>query len=275
MTHSFDVGIAEKYGVNAAIILQHIGFWCTRSKANEAHYHDGYYWTYNTNSAMCAMFPYMTGKAIRNAIQKLVDDGIIVKGNYNEKPFDRTLWYAMTAKGEALFDGVPIEPVRESDDCQKGQIDMSKRANDNCPKGQISIAQKGRPIPNIYPNNITNINILAKKEVKQQTDDSFASFWKAYPRKVKKQDAYKLWCKLKPDDSLLQAILKDLERKKKGEWKDNEKYIPHPTTYLNQRRWEDEVDTGEEPPREIPWWELTPKEQEQRARELEERGISL
>lgn len=163
MTHTFNVGIAEKYGVNAAIILQHIGFWCTWSKANEAHYHDGYYWTYNTNNALCALFPYMTGKAIRSAIQKLVDDGIIIKGNYNEKPFDRTLWYAMTAKGEALFDGIQIEPVRESDDCQKGQFDMPKMANVNFPKGQFSTAQKGRPIPNIIPvkNNIDIDNARA------------------------------------------------------------------------------------------------------------------
>ena len=73
----------------------------------------------------------------------------------------------------------------------------------------------------------------------------FDDFWKAYPNKKVKTTAVRAWKKLKPDDTLVQAIIKDIERRKNTEWKDKDKqYIPHPATYLNQRRWEDEEDSG-------------------------------
>lgn len=63
---------------------------------------------------------------------------------------------------------------------------------------------------------------------------AFTEFWTAYPRKVAKGAAVKAW----PGDEHLPAILSALAWQVKG-WADP-KYIPHPATYLNQRRWEDE-----------------------------------
>ena len=72
--------------------------------------------------------------------------------------------------------------------------------------------------------------------------DSFSTFYAAYPRKVSKPAAQKAWAKLKPDADLLQAILNDISRRKRGEWAGKDmQYVPHPSTYLNQRRWEDDT----------------------------------
>lgn len=70
----------------------------------------------------------------------------------------------------------------------------------------------------------------------------FDSFWSAYPRKVAKPEALKAWIKHKPDAELAAAIVKGLERAKRSkDWlKDDGQFIPHPATWLNQRRWEDE-----------------------------------
>jgi hypothetical protein len=69
----------------------------------------------------------------------------------------------------------------------------------------------------------------------------FDEFWKAYPKKVAKQDALRAWKKLKPSDSVFRALMSSLERQKNSaEWaKDGGKYIPYPATWLNGRRWED------------------------------------
>jgi hypothetical protein len=71
----------------------------------------------------------------------------------------------------------------------------------------------------------------------------FDKFWSAYPRKVAKPEAMKAWIKHKPDAELLAAILKGLEAAKRSkDWlKDDGQFIPHPSTWLNQRRWEDEA----------------------------------
>lgn len=75
--------------------------------------------------------------------------------------------------------------------------------------------------------------------------DGFAEFWTAYPRKVGKGEAEKQWRKAKGID--LQAVLKAIERARATEqWQKNGgQFIPHPSTWLSQRRWEDEPGAGE------------------------------
>ena len=70
----------------------------------------------------------------------------------------------------------------------------------------------------------------------------FEAFWSAYPKKQNKQNALKAWDKLNPDPSLVETIVAAVERAKRSEtWiKDGGRFIPLPTTYLNDRRWEDE-----------------------------------
>ena len=101
--HYFDVKIAEKYGVNCAILLQHIWHWVRKNEANEKNFYDGNYWTYNSARAFSEMFPYMTVKQINTALAKLRDEGIIATGNYNEVKYDRTLWYSITEKGKSIL----------------------------------------------------------------------------------------------------------------------------------------------------------------------------
>lgn len=76
----------------------------------------------------------------------------------------------------------------------------------------------------------------------QQQEEQFTRFWAAYPKKVGKQAARKAWDKLKPDEVLIAQMLEALEWQRGTQsWqKDNGQYIPHPSTWLNNRRWEDE-----------------------------------
>ena len=79
----------------------------------------------------------------------------------------------------------------------------------------------------------------------ESADDGFASFWKRYPKKVAKPQAVKAWRKTKPTGQLLADLLAGLERHvASADWqKDGGQFIPHPATWLNARRWEDEPDT--------------------------------
>jgi len=72
----------------------------------------------------------------------------------------------------------------------------------------------------------------------------FEVFWDAYPRKVGYGKALEAWGKINPDETLTAEIVAAVEAQKKGvAWlKDNGQFIPHPTTWLNQKRWKDSVD---------------------------------
>lgn len=66
----------------------------------------------------------------------------------------------------------------------------------------------------------------------------FDSFWEIYPVKKGKKTAEAKWKRLANDTHLL--ILADVPNRKKDDgWQRG--YIPHPTTYLNQERWNDEI----------------------------------
>ena len=74
-------------------------------------------------------------------------------------------------------------------------------------------------------------------------DDGFTNFWKAYPRHTGKAAAVKAWEKCKPDAELQATILAAIAvQANSKEWlKDGGSFIPHPATWLNGKRWEDEV----------------------------------
>ncbi len=81
--------------------------------------------------------------------------------------------------------------------------------------------------------------------------DGFDRFWQAYPRKTGKDAALRAWDKRKPDADLAARILAAVQAQCAWpQWtKDGGQFIPHPATWLNQARWEDEPpQVGHGPP---------------------------
>lgn len=69
----------------------------------------------------------------------------------------------------------------------------------------------------------------------------FDAFWAAYPRKVAKQDALKAWKKLRLVNGDFERVMAALESAKRSDWAQRSaEHIPHPATWLNGRRFEDE-----------------------------------
>ena len=79
----------------------------------------------------------------------------------------------------------------------------------------------------------------------------FSKFWELYPRNIGKATAMSKWneiCSHKTIKGIARPTWEQIENTLtlliKYEWKDKEmQYIPHPTTWLNQARWLDEIDT--------------------------------
>ena len=149
----FDPEIAMVYGVDAAVMLWNLDHWIQKNKANGRHFHDGFYWTYNTAQAFTELFPFWTAKQITRILAKLEDAGVLHTGNYNPIKYDRTKWYAIDydvlLREKAFFN---------LDNCilPNGQMDLPAIKNGN--------AQTGEPIPNIN----TDIN-TDNKQIEVET----------------------------------------------------------------------------------------------------------
>lgn len=84
-----------------------------------------------------------------------------------------------------------------------------------------------------------------------QRGAEFDRFWSAYPKKVGKEPARKAFDKAL-GIAAIESLLTAIERQKcSSQWsRDNGQYIPNPATWLNQRRWEDEItDSSPDKPR--------------------------
>lgn len=95
----------------------------------------------------------------------------------------------------------------------------------------------------------------ARREPKKEPDwkpERFAAFWSSYPRGESKQAAIAAWDKLRPSDELLVIMAKALKRQMQTEQWQRGIGIPYASTWLNQRRWEDE---GGKP---VPPWPVGP-----------------
>lgn len=88
----------------------------------------------------------------------------------------------------------------------------------------------------------TNARTRTREEAKVQLA-RFERFWEAYPRHTDKQRAVKAWGKIRPDDTLLDRMLAAIaQQKQSDQWtRDGGAYIPHPSTWLTQQRWMDEM----------------------------------
>lgn len=92
-----------------------------------------------------------------------------------------------------------------------------------------------------------NVALEVEVEVDKEVDievlsnhkKDFDTFWNMYPNKVGKGKAYDSWKKKKPPlDKCISALT---WQKQSDQWvRENGKYIPNPTTWLNQGRWDDE-----------------------------------
>ena len=150
MEHHFNVELAKEYGILEAIIMNNLQFWIEKNRANGTNFHDGHYWTYNSAKAFSELFPYASQKQIRKALQNLIGEGIIQTGNYNKNPYDRTLWYSFTEKGNSIFQTVNID----------------------LPKREIGNDLEGQPIPNNKTDNKTDNKLKeSKKEESNNTQN--------------------------------------------------------------------------------------------------------
>ena len=99
--------------------------------------------------------------------------------------------------------------------------------------------QEPEPRTNIIPPTPKGDEVRKAKKQEQFSED-FMAFWQAYPRKTGKGAAWKAWrnASLPKLEVILNAIRK---ARQSPDWlKERGAFIPHPSTWLNQARWEDE-----------------------------------
>ena len=96
-----------------------------------------------------------------------------------------------------------------------------------------------------------------------KSEGRFPDFWAVYPKKKARQESLRIWIRDNLD-AKAGALIADVNLRKKGDRLWIEGYAPHPSTYLNQQRWTDDM----EPARKEKAAGLSDDQLLQRAKEL-------
>lgn len=124
LTINPDLAIAV--GLNEAIVLQQVQYWCEHNEETGRNFRDGHFWVYNSFPEWQKQFPWWCEKTVKTTFSKLEKRNLLITANYNRLSMDRTKWYRVNH--EAL-DAIADSP-----------------SGKNCPMDRVDIT---RPIPEI------------------------------------------------------------------------------------------------------------------------------
>ena len=148
MDHSFNPIFAQRYGMVAAVLIHDFAYWTAKNRANGKHMHDGLCWTYNSANAFQIQYPYMSRSQIYGALKKMLNDGLIVKGDYNTDKWVHTPWYAITEKGYAVISECVVESEkrcnrRDSENQTVERSETEQSSFENC-DNDVEDFERGR-----------------------------------------------------------------------------------------------------------------------------------
>lgn len=150
-------------------------------------------------------------KAITRAVDELVSIGAVIKQHRKSGEAYQSNLYTLRRVGPHL---------------SLGRVNSDPRVGSNLTLGGV----KNDPL-----------TITTEREPIELDNarNEFEQFWKRYPRKVGKIAARKAWDKATQDTSP-QTILEGVRRLADDPNKPELEFLPHPSTWLNEGRWEDE-----------------------------------
>ena len=179
-------------------------------------------------TGLCSIFKKDGIDSIRNGLKELEQNGYLVRNRVRDESGKLTSAEWTVSDQPMLGKPMLENPMLENPMLENRTQYNTKEYNT---KEFITKEFITKDIPPISPKGKTDCS------------DLFNQFWDAYPKHIAKQSAVKAFEKLKPDEKLLEAMLKAIEMQKESkQWeKDGGAFIPYPATWLNQRRWEDEL----------------------------------
>lgn len=198
----------------------------------------------------------MSRDTVIRAMKRLEEKGLIRVIRRTLEGAQISNSYRLAMPGVVMEGGVEVVEVVTTPvaKCDRGPVAQCNGGSSTMQRGPVAGCYSKQEVePGIEPNpqtptTPTGAAARSGTSLKTKTlkpclqEEMFNRFWSCYPRKVKKPSALKAFKKINPTEDLLSSMLKAVESQKKtDQWKkDNGAFIPHPSSWLNDRRWEDE-----------------------------------
>jgi len=185
-------------------------------------------------------------RAIRTGLSELEEHGLLMRLKYRDKSTKKyrgVLWCYTDQPGEYNLEEKEILGILD-----KHELELYDGSTSGF--SERGFSERGKRSTN--NTNRKNINNNKKNMVKSQNSENsghitsamFDKFWKLYPRKVDKGKAKTKWEQICSKPTKERPTWKEVKsairsQRESERWQEI-KYIPHPTTWLNQQRWLDD-----------------------------------
>lgn len=246
----FQPSLAKAIGLSEAIVLQTMHYLCSNKRCGRVV--DDKRWIYNSYKGWQEeFFPFWSERTIADVFRALETMGLVRSQQLDIKQGKAMKYYTVSNIAKTLLTSERFAHLEDSSTWGGMLQDLPDAMLQDLPDHQ---AKNGRSARASIISNITKtltkdaektetqkvidenkIHPTEKPQGGKSNDSEFEIFYSSYPKKVAKPNARKAWEKNKCN---LEQVLPALEKHKKT-WKDPQ-FIPHPATWLNQRRWEDE-----------------------------------
>lgn len=234
--------LAKAIGLNEAIFVQQLHYFLNISK----HKYEDRTWIYNTIDEWCEIFPFWSKKTIQRTIKRLEEMGLILSTNkLNKMKMDKTKWYSIAyEKIEELTSQNDQMRCDQNGSSMRSKWDDRYSQNDQMSCGHFDHTNNQRK--DFYTEE--NTPLPPKVENSNDLENAFDVFWNVYKVKVNKsgalksfKSAYKKYSqktqKSTPQE-FAEMLVRDVQKRLSLGQFGFDKL--HPTTYLNNARWEDE-----------------------------------
>lgn len=182
-------------------------------------------------------------RVIQRCLERLIEVGLVAEFDRQGQRFICQLdWHRWQHFNLPRMTNNPAPPTAVLNRCEDGTATLFYSHHPELVNGAPTDDVDAPPDA---PQHTTNTNDTRLTLTTNGVREGFAEFWKAYPRRVGKDAAWKAWQKRKPDAALMDKIRQALDwQRVQDNWlRDGGRFIPHPATWLNQARWEDEPPT--------------------------------
>lgn len=153
----YDTDVASKIGINCAVLLNYIAYWCYNNRNKGDHIKDGKPWMYATIPEIVKTLGFPSYNTFRRTVQKLKELGyILVK--QEQDSMNRTNWYTVTEDGMALANMAEI--LEKPPSAQNGLMQQPKMGS---PSAQNGLMHEPK---NDFPTNNTKKDIQRKTQRK-------------------------------------------------------------------------------------------------------------
>ncbi|WP_338754248.1 DnaD domain protein [Bacillus sp. FJAT-52991] len=209
--------LATKIGLNEALFLQQLNYWINSSN----HIHEEKKWVYNTIAKWQEQFPFWSESTLKRIIKNLEKLNLLVTGNFNKSPIDKTKWYSIDFDVLEKLSEVPEEDQEKTHNDALGQNEPMDSQND-LSSGQSDLSSgsewsiEGVNLTKAIPESTTESTSIKEVEEDAPAPNPFSFFEQNGFGTIGGHIAQKIsaWCEDLSDELVLYAMTLAVEQGK-------------------------------------------------------------